>query len=122
VGDLREDPEGPNYRKALGGLPPGMPRVLLSHNPDVAEEPGLSPSDLQPNLIVSGHTHGGQIRLPFAGTPIVHSRYGQKYREGLVEGPVCPVFTCRGIGVVGVPIRFGVPPELAVLEFHAARS
>jgi len=116
VSDLRED--WPDYQRALGGLPEGMARVLLSHNPDVAEEAGLTQSQLRVDLIVSGHTHGGQIRLPFLGTPIVHSRLGQKYREGLVQGPVCPVFICRGLGVVGVPIRLGVPPELAVLEFR----
>lgn len=117
VGDLWED--RPRYRPALGGLPGAMPRLLLSHNPDVAEEPELVRSGLRVDLMISGHTHGGQIRLPGLGTPIVPSRYGQKYAQGLVRGPVCPVFVCRGIGVSLLPLRIGVPPEIAVLEFRA---
>jgi predicted MPP superfamily phosphohydrolase len=120
VGDYKEDQ--PDYRKALSGLPEGMPRVLLSHNPDAAEEPELTGSGLRVDLIVSGHTHGGQVCLPLVGAPVIHSRYRQKYRRGLVAGPICPVFVCSGVGTIGVPVRFGVPPELAVLEFRAARS
>jgi predicted MPP superfamily phosphohydrolase len=118
VGDLLKD--RPDYRRALAGLPGDMPRVLLSHNPDVAEEPELTGSGLRVDLIVSGHTHGGQIKLPFVGAPVSGSWYGEKYREGLVQGPVCPVFICRGIGVVGLPLRVGVTPEMAVLEFRVA--
>ncbi|HYT90202.1 MAG TPA: metallophosphoesterase [Gemmataceae bacterium] len=120
VGDLKEDQQ--DYGQALGGLPARMPRVLLSHNPDVAEETGLTDSGLRVDLIVSGHTHGGQIRLPFIGTPVTQSRYGQKYCSGLVQGPVCPVFICRGVGVSGLPIRLGVAPELAVLVFRTASA
>ena len=44
--------------------------------------------------------------------------YGQKYAQGLVQGPVCPVFVSRGIGVATVPLRLGVPPEISVLELR----
>jgi predicted MPP superfamily phosphohydrolase len=118
VGDLWEDI--PDYVAALGGLPEAMPRLLLSHNPDVAEEPGLVRGGQRVDLMLSGHTHGGQIRLPGLGTPITSSRYGQKYARGLVEGPSCPVFVCPGVGVSGLPLRFGVPPEVAVLVLRAA--
>jgi len=117
VGDFQEGRQ--DYVAALGGLPEGMPRVLLAHNPDIAEEPGLVKGGLRVDLMVSGHTHGGQICLPLVGAPITMSRYGQKYRQGLVEGPVCPVFICRGIGVTGLPVRVGVKPEVAVLEFRS---
>jgi uncharacterized protein len=117
VGDLWEDK--PDYHRALGTLPEPMPRLLLSHNPDVAEEPEFVGSRLRVDLMLSGHTHGGQIRLPMLGTPIVPSRYGQKYAQGWVEGPVCPVFVSRGIGVSMLPVRIGVTPEIAVLELKA---
>jgi predicted MPP superfamily phosphohydrolase len=65
---------------------------------------------------VWGHTHGGQIFIPGMGTPIVPSSYGQKYAQGLVRGPACPVFVCRGLGMTGLPLRLGVAPEVAVLE------
>lgn len=107
-----------DYPAALGNLPAGMPRILLSHNPDVAEDDRLTSSGLRVDLIISGHTHGGQIRLPLLGTPVVPSGYGQKYASGLVTGPVCPVFISRGLGLAVLPLRWGVPPEIAVLEFH----
>jgi predicted MPP superfamily phosphohydrolase len=68
--------------------------------------------------MLSGHTHGGQIFIPFFGTPIVPSKYGQKYAQGLVQGPVCPVFICRGVGMTVLPLRLRVRPEIAVIEFR----
>ncbi len=108
----------PNPRKALAGLPRRMPRLLLSHNPDVAEERCLLHCHLRVDLMISGHTHGGQVYIPGIGRPFVPSRYGEKYAEGLVQGPRCPVFICRGLGMATVPLRIGVPPEIAVLELR----
>jgi uncharacterized protein len=117
VGDLWEDDV--NFEKALGGVPPELPRILLSHNPDVAEDSRLSRKEYRVDLMMSGHTHGGQIRIPGFGAPIVPSRYKQKYAQGLVSGPFCPVYISRGIGVTVLPLRFGVPPEIAVFELNA---
>jgi predicted MPP superfamily phosphohydrolase len=108
----------PDPRRALDGLPPGMPRLLLSHNPDVAEEYDLVRSGQRVDLMISGHTHGGQVYIPGFGRPFVPSRYGQKYARGLVQGPACPVFVCCGLGMASVPIRLGVPPEVALLELR----
>jgi hypothetical protein len=108
----------PDPRRALAGLPPEMPRLLLSHNPDVAEERGFVRAGLRVDLMISGHTHGGQVYIPGIGRPFVPSRYGEKYAHGLVQGPACPVFVCRGIGTATVPLRIGVPPEIAVLELR----
>ncbi len=110
----------PDPRRALGGLPPDMPRLLLSHNPDVAEVAAPVFRELRVDLMISGHTHGGQVWVPGFGTPFVPSRYGQKYAQGLVQGPACPVFVCRGIGLATVPLRLGVPPEMSVLELRRA--
>jgi predicted MPP superfamily phosphohydrolase len=114
VGDLWEDKCV--YRDALGGVPGGMPRILLAHNPDVAEEPEFLQSGYRVDLMLSGHTHGGQIRLPGIGAPVTNSRLGQKYAKGLVRGPVCPVYVSRGLGMTVMPIRVGVRPEIAVIE------
>jgi len=116
VGDLWQDEQ--DYAEALDGLPADMPRLLLSHNPDVAEEPGLTQSGLRVDLMLSGHTHGGQVRLPLLGAPVTNSMYGQRYVRGLVHGPVCRVFTCRGIGMSGFPLRLGAFPEIAVLRLR----
>lgn len=118
VGDYWEDDQ--DYAAALGDLPAAMPRILLSHNPDVAEDRDFVEPKWRVDLMLCGHTHGGQVRLPGMGTPVVPSRYGQKYAQGLVAGPTCPVFICRGIGMSLMPVRFGVPPEIAVIELRSA--
>jgi predicted MPP superfamily phosphohydrolase len=117
VGDLWEDKC--IYKDALGGVPGGMPRILLSHNPDVAEEPAFLESGLRVDLMLCGHTHGGQVCLPFVGAPVTNSRLGQKYARGLVNGPVCPVFVSRGLGMTAMPVRLGARPEVAVIELRA---
>ena len=118
VGDLWEDKC--LYDKALGGVPGGMPRILLSHNPDVAEESQFLQSGHRVDLMLSGHTHGGQVSLPGIGAPVTNSAYGQKYAKGLVAGPVCPVFITRGLGMTVMPIRVGVRPEISVIELTIA--
>ena len=118
VGDLWEDV--PDYRAALGGLSDSMPRLLLAHNPDTAEDARFLAGKHRVDLMISGHTHGGQVWVPGIGTPIVPSKFGQKYAAGLVQGPGCPVFISRGIGLSGLPIRFGVPPEIVVMELKRA--
>ena len=114
VGDLYTDVQ--EYEDALGALPGGMPCLLLSHNPDVAEKPDLRVGEYRVDLMLSGHTHGGQIYIPGLGTPVVPSEFGQKYAAGLVQGPVCPVFISRGLGHTVLPVRIGVRPEMAVIE------
>jgi predicted MPP superfamily phosphohydrolase len=117
VGDLWEG--SPNYSAALSGLPRAMPRLLLSHNPDAAEDVNLVTAGYRVDLMISGHTHGGQVWIPGVGTPIVPSKFGQKYASGLVKGPACDVFVSKGVGVSGLPVRFGVPPEVVVFELAA---
>jgi predicted MPP superfamily phosphohydrolase len=118
IGDLWEDE--PNYDAALAHLPPSMPRLLLSHNPDAAEDPRFLRTRHRVDLMLSGHTHGGQVRLPIVGAPVVPSKYGQKYAAGLVQGPRCPVYVSRGLGLSGLPVRFAVPPEVVLLQLCTA--
>ena len=101
--------------RAFAGLCPSVPRVVLAHNPLTVDQLAERRCD----LMLSGHTHGGQIRVPGLGTPMIPSRYGQKYASGLVRGPACPVYVCRGIGTTIMPLRLGVRPEVAVIELTA---
>jgi uncharacterized protein len=101
----------PNVTSALTGVPAGAAVVLLSHNPDYAE---VVP-DPRVGLMLSGHTHGGQVYLPIYGSPWVPSQFGDKYRQGLVQGPASQVFVSRGLGEAGVPLRVRVPPEINLL-------
>lgn len=115
VGDLETDRV--DLARALGGVSPETPRLLLSHNPDVAEHRNLTaPGSARVDLMLSGHTHGGHIALPLLGRPGVRSRYGQKYAHGLVPGPACPVVISAGVGMSILPVRFGVPPEVVLVE------
>ncbi len=122
---------------ALSGLPEDMPRLLLAHNPDTGDvvvgsapfwkigsyAKGYVPAGRTPprlDLVLSGHTHGGQVRLPFLGTPMVPSRFGQKYAGGLVQGPGFQICISRGVGMSLLPVRFGVPPE--IIEITLTRA
>ena len=89
VGDLWTDHQ--DLDAALGDATERDAVLLLSHNPDFVE----TIRDPRVGLVLSGHTHGGQIVVPGFGAPIVPSRYGQKYLYGLVQGPCCQVFVTR---------------------------
>jgi predicted MPP superfamily phosphohydrolase len=101
----------PNLEAALGRIPLGAAVVLLSHNPDFAEE---SP-DNRVGLVLSGHTHGGQVYLPVLGAPWVPSRYGRKYCGGLAQAPGSQVYVSRGLGEAAIPVRLNCPPEINLL-------
>ncbi len=118
VGDLWEGRV--DVRSAVEGIPASQPRILLSHNPDVAE---LGPAqDVRVDLQISGHTHGGQVLIPGIGAVVTASRYGTKYLSGLNEGPSWPVYTMRGVGTTALPVRLGAPPEVVVFEVVADNS
>jgi predicted MPP superfamily phosphohydrolase len=101
----------PNLNRALDGVPTGAAVILLSHNPDFAEDR----PDGRVGLVLSGHTHGGQVYLPGMGSTWLPSKYGDKYRQGLVRGPASTVFVSRGLGEAGVPLRVNAPPEVCLL-------
>lgn len=93
--------------------------IVLEHSPDVVPlitGERLISDDLR--LILAGHTHGGQVWLPIIGAPIIPSRYGQKYAAGHVIENGVNVFITTGIGTTNLPIRFMVPPEVAVLTLR----
>jgi predicted MPP superfamily phosphohydrolase len=70
-------------------------------------------------LTLAGHTHGGQVRLPFIGRPVVPSRFGQRYAAGLVQEDSRTLFVTEGLGTSIVPVRFRVPPRVSVLTMRA---
>lgn len=99
-------------------LPPPATRdftVLLAHNPEQAERSRRQ--DDKVDLILSGHTHGGQIRLPAIGP--LH-RKSAIYDHGLKRRPWTQVYTSRGIGTTLLPVRFNARPEVSLLELTAA--
>jgi uncharacterized protein len=105
----------PDQRTALRDLPPGAEVILLSHNPDFAEEQ----PDPRVGLVLSGHTHGGQVYIPNVKLGRMPTRYGEKYRAGLVQGPASQVFVTRGLGEAGIPVRLNCPPEINLLTLKS---
>lgn len=69
------------------------------------------------DLILAGHTHGGQVNLPFVGELIVPSGYGKKYAKGLIEENGKTMFLTKGIGTSILPVRFNCLPEIIVINF-----
>lgn len=84
--------------------------LLLSHNPDYAEQL----TDNQVDYMFSGHLHGGQINFFGWWAPLVPSEYGQKYVRDVVSTPHTTVLSTNGIGMVGLPLRFWSRPEISV--------
>lgn len=104
----------PDLRGTLARIPSSETAIVLSHSPDVF--PNV-PARVA--LTLAGHTHGGQVRLPWIGTPVVPSRYGGRYAAGLVEEQGRRLFVTSGIGTSMVPVRLGVPPEIAEVTLTA---
>lgn len=115
VGDLWEGLVMPD--RALAQVPPETPRILLSHNPDLAEEMTVK---VRVDLQLSGHTHGGGVCLPGGIALIVPSLYGQKFRAGFVEGRSHRVYVTRGICSVWHN-RLLCPPEVTGITLRKMR-
>jgi uncharacterized protein len=92
------------------------PVLLITHNPDLFPE---VPDRV--TLTLAGDTHGGQVRLPLLGAPVVRSRFGQRYAAGLVVEQGRHLFVSTGIGTTNIPVRIGVPPTIFVLTLTRAR-
>jgi predicted MPP superfamily phosphohydrolase len=85
--------------------------VLLYHTPD------LAPQVPSADLYLAGHTHGGQISLPFFGALVTLSRHGKRFERGRVQVGRTVVYTNPGIGVEpAIPLRLGVPPEVTLVR------
>lgn len=90
--------------------------LALVHNPDaIALITGDFLASENLRLVIAGHTHGGQVRLPLIGSIMVPSSYGQKYALGHVVENGVDMFVTTGIGTSILPVRFGVPPEISIL-------
>ena len=111
---IADDPQPTFVDRALGAAPPEAFKLLLAHRPgawDTAAPRGIE-------LTLAGHIHGGQIYLPILGWSA--GRLITKYVMGHFQRGASQLYVSRGIGVVGVPIRLFVPPEIALLELRRA--
>ena len=97
--------------EAFAGVPEDAVRLVLMHEPDAADWLPLDGRTLQ----LSGHTHGGQVRLPFVGALLL-PYLGRKYDAGLYRVKGGWVYTNRGVGVITPPVRFNCRPEVTIIE------
>lgn len=99
-----------DFGKALQSIPPRDPKILLCHNPEAIGEAARHGVD----LMLSGHTHGGQVRLPFLRS-FYRSISGERFVEGWNRLGDTQIYVSRGIGKVVVPVRVACPAEITCL-------
>lgn len=101
----------PDPRAAFSQVPKGAAALALWHEPQFAGQVAEQGAFLQ----LSGHTHGGQVRIPGVG-PLGLPIHGKRYVMGLNDAAGMAVYTARGVGVYRPPLRFNCPPEVTVIE------
>jgi uncharacterized protein len=99
--------------KTLSRVPAGEAVILLAHEPDFADEASQFPIDLQ----LSGHSHGGQIRIPLL-PPFYLPTMGRKYIRGTYQVGPLTLYTNAGLGTVDIPMRLNCPPEITLLTLR----
>src|SRR6185369_1327261 len=105
---------GTDWVKAFAGLNTKTPTILLSHQPTVLDFEQTK----DVSLILSGHTHGGQLNFPLFGAPAKLFTTDLRYARGLFRRGETQLYVSTGTGVIGLPVRFGVRPEIAVLRLR----
>jgi hypothetical protein len=115
IGDLWETK--PDVGSILEGVPRGASAIAFTHNPDLFPEVTDRVA-----LTLAGHTHGGQVDFPVWGRPVVPSRFGERYARGHVVENGRHLFVTSGLGTSILPVRFRVPPEIAILRVESGIS
>ncbi|GJQ57545.1 MAG: metallophosphoesterase [Candidatus Scalindua sp. AMX11] len=109
AGDFMEDDL--SIDKAFENVPSNECKILLAHNPDSADSYFTTKVD----LMISGHTHGGQVNIPFIGTPVL-AVHNKKYSSGFIRSAKTNLYISRGLGWSMLPVRFNCPPEISILN------
>lgn len=104
-----------NQTRAFSGIDPDEPALILMHHPDLFEV-GMAHRN---GLVFAGHTHGGQVRIPFMKPFYVPSRFGAKYLSGLFRNGDLAMLVNRGLGVIHYRIRFNCRPEIFLVTLRA---
>ncbi len=103
----------PDLKKTFNGIPENEAVILLAHEPDFALESSNQNVDLQ----LSGHSHGGQIRIPLIGAPYLPD-LGKQFPKGLYQVGKMKLYTNVGLGTITVPFRFDCPPEITLFTLR----
>lgn len=112
ISDYREARH--DVRGTLRQVTDDAPILLMTHNPDLF--PQTPP---RVSLLLAGHTHGGQVLLPFLGALIVPSNYGSRYLAGHIIEHGAHLYVATGTGMSYLPVRFRVPPTIPILTIES---
>jgi uncharacterized protein len=107
----------PDLAETLRSVPTSEAVVLLAHEPDFADEASKFAIDLQ----LSGHSHGGQIRIPLI-PPLYLPELAKKYVMRTYQVGRLPLYTNAGLGTVGLPVRLNCPPEITLITLRSSIS
>jgi uncharacterized protein len=102
----------PDMAKAVKAVPKDALCIGLTHNPDLYLS---APLPVEPPLLLAGHTHGGQVRLPIIGAPFLTHGHGSAFESGQKQVGKSLVHVSRGIGTIAAPVRFNCPPEITLI-------
>lgn len=102
-----------SYTKAFKNRPKGVPIILLAHTPSLFNE---IPKEV--SITLSGHTHGGQIKIPYRGALFSNNVLGNDFAEGLVSRDGKTIYITRGLGTSRIPFRFMCPPQISLLKLY----
>lgn len=105
------------YRPTFAGIPQGAPVVFLSHSPDVFRE--IPPAA---SVMFSGHTHGGQVKLPFIGKIAKNLKFEKGASEGLFQKDGKTAYITRGLGTSRIPVRFLTPPTITIVTLYKSKK
>ncbi len=106
----------PDFAKCVRTIPAKEPTILLAHEPDLADEAAKHGFAVQ----LSGHSHGGQIRLPVVGAMYLPT-LGKRYPFGYYRIGNMQLYTNRGVGMIVLPYRFNAPPEVTLITLRVSR-
>jgi uncharacterized protein len=104
-----------DIQRAMRDVPRPQPRILLAHNPEIIDEAASHQID----FVLAGHTHGGQIKIPYMRSLNIVTQPGREILEGFVRNGRTQMYISRGLGKVVVPVRILCPPEIPVFYLHA---
>ena len=107
-----------DLKKTFRNIPQDAFVILLAHCPDIIYDA----TEYKPQLVLSGHTHGGQVKIPFIKALYVPSKFGTRFLCGLFKIKNSYLYVNRGIGTSHLPIRFFSPPEITVITLHSKKS
>ena len=104
-----------NLTKAMRNVPHNAFKILLSHSPDIMSDVR---DDMKIDLTITGHTHGGQVAIPYLSHHFIPIDNPSRYLMGLVKEPYGYTYVNRGIGTLVFPFRLGTPPEITCFTLN----